>query len=315
MSLADYQDKFKRLVVNKAHGHLSPHKLCMLLAVLDLARAGALPRNQIRFEPPLLERYNRFFGTVRTGNDHSNPYFPFFHLAGPLRGGQSSFWHLKPLPGRETVVGALVSARSLADISSNIAYAELDPELFALVNNPEANDALADTIARHWLDRGLRELLQVAEMDRASSIYERQLRQGAPTASEPPPKYVRDPAFRRFVTEVYDYRCAATGLRILLPTGEAMVQAAHLHPFSMMGDDDPRNGIALTPDMHWAMDKGLISPGPDLKWHVSPGIDDRVPDLRFIVQLKGRPLLLPPQGRFFPKREALEWRLEQLRKT
>ena len=28
-----------------------------------------------------------------------------------------------------------------------------------------------------------------------------------------------------------------------------MVEAAHLHPFAEAGDDDPRNGIALTPDL------------------------------------------------------------------
>ena len=29
-----------------------------------------------------------------------------------------------------------------------------------------------------------------------------------------------------------------------------MVEAAHIHPFVEAGDDDPRNGIALTPNMH-----------------------------------------------------------------
>ena len=51
------------------------------------------------------------------------------------------------------------------------------------------------------------------------------------------------------------------------------VEAAHIHPFSEAGGDDPRNGLALTPDMHWAMDKHLIAPGEDLKWHVSPVLD------------------------------------------
>ena len=46
------------------------------------------------------------------------------------------------------------------------------------------------------------------------------------------------------------------------------MEAAHLHPFPEAGDDDPRNGIALTPDMHWAMDRHLIAPGPEPR--VSP---------------------------------------------
>jgi hypothetical protein len=41
--LATYQQAFARLVINQRGGRASPHKICMLLAVLDLARAGACP--------------------------------------------------------------------------------------------------------------------------------------------------------------------------------------------------------------------------------------------------------------------------------
>lgn len=54
MSLTDYQDKFRNLVANVRNGRVSPHKICMMLTLLDLARAGALTPNQIQFGPPLL---------------------------------------------------------------------------------------------------------------------------------------------------------------------------------------------------------------------------------------------------------------------
>ena len=94
MTLQTYVDRFSRLVVNVRHGRASPHKICMLLAVLDLARAGDLVQNRIDYAPPLLDRYQRFFNAVRAPGDHPNPYFPFFHLSGKLRGGGESFWHL-----------------------------------------------------------------------------------------------------------------------------------------------------------------------------------------------------------------------------
>lgn len=287
----------------------------MLLAVLDLARAGSLAENRIYFAPPLLERYHAFFSAVRDDGDHPNPYFPFFHLSGKLRDGQQSFWHLQPLPGREAVLDAMSTARSTGDITNNVAFAQLDPELFMLLQREDTLEALAQTIASHWLGRGFEELRVVAALSSQSSQYEKRLRAGQPlVASEAvPPQYVRDPAFRRLVTELYDYRCAATGVRILLPTGEAMVEAAHIHPFAEAGDDDPRNGLALTPDMHWAMDRFLIAPGPDLKWHVSRFLDDRIPDYGRFVSLAGRRLFLPTEGRYAPKREALQWRLERLR--
>ena len=80
-ALATYQQAFTRLAVNQRDGRASPHKICLLLAVLDLARAGGLPVNRIVFGPALLERYHRFFDAVKQPGDHANPYFPFFHLA------------------------------------------------------------------------------------------------------------------------------------------------------------------------------------------------------------------------------------------
>lgn len=285
----------------------------MLLAVLDLARAGGLQENRIYFAPPLLERYARFFEAVSTPNDHPNPYFPFFHLRGELRGGQESFWHLQSLPGRETAARTMKTARSLADITGNIAYAFLDIELFDLLQRDDALSALGETISTHWLDRGLEELRVIASTLGKVSSYERELRRGAPIVREPPPLYIRDPAFRRVVTEAYDYRCCATGLRVVLSATEAMVEAAHILPFCESADDDPRNGLALCPNMHWAMDKNLIAPGPDMKWHVSPTLDRRVPDFGQFFALDGAYLLPPREARFAPKRQSLEWRMERLR--
>ena len=170
-------------------------------------------------------------------------------------------------------------------------------------------------MASHWFGRGLQELGVIAAQSEASSRYEYRLRHAQPlTASEPPPAWVRDPAFRRVVTEAYDWRCAATGLRVLLPSGESMVEAAHIHPFSEAGDDDPRNGLALAPNIHWAFDKNLIALGEDLKWHVSPVLDERIPDFAPLIQLNGKGLIGPSQPRFTPKRESLAFRMAHLRR-
>lgn len=320
MSLENYADKFTRIKVNTTKDDdgrvsASPHKICMLLAVLDLARAGALDENRIEYAPPLLERFRRFFDAVRAPGDHPHAYFPFFHLTGDLKKGEESFWHLQPVAGRETVLAALKTVRSHGDVTNNIAHAYLDPELHALLQDPANVDALTDALGRHWFGRGLEELDNVVKRSAEVSRYERRLRIGLPSATaEPaPPAYIRDPAFRRLVTQAYDYRCAATGVRILLPSGEAMVEAAHIHPFAEAGDDDPRNGIALSPDMHWAMDRNLIAPGPDYRWRVSNRLDPRIPDLRALCELDGRELLLPTEPRLYPKKEALEWRIAQLR--
>jgi putative restriction endonuclease len=70
MSLDAYKKKLASLRVNRT----SPHKICMLLAVLDVARSGALNENRIEYSPSLLERYARYFAAVRGEKDH--PKYP-----------------------------------------------------------------------------------------------------------------------------------------------------------------------------------------------------------------------------------------------
>ena len=180
-----------------------------------------------------------------------------------MRGGGESFWHLQPRSGRKHVLASMSTARTARQVTDNIDHARLDADLFDLLQDALAVDTLSAVLAETWFDRGLQDLDAVVGRTRQINRYERLLRSsGAPAliAAEAAPSYVRDPAFRRVVTEIYDFRCAATGLRLVLPDGAAMVEAAHIHPFSEAGDDDPRNGLALTPDMHWALDRHLIAP-------------------------------------------------------
>jgi putative restriction endonuclease len=286
----------------------------MLLAVLDLARSGALLENRITYAPALLERYTQYFNAVRAPGDHPNPYFPFFHLKGRLTNNEEGFWHLSPLPGREGILQGMGSARSSSAITENIECAKLDPELFELLQDVRNIDQLADALATHWFNRGLQDLDSVVLQAKQISVYEHSLRDLhiERNVEESTPSYVRGPAFRRVVTEVYDYRCAATGLRLVLPDGTAMVEAAHIHPFSECGDDDPRNGLALTPDMHWAMDRNLIAPGSDYRWHVSKQLDGRIPDYKMLTELDGKSLFLPREQRMYPRLDVLEWRARNL---
>ena len=85
-------------------------------------------------------------------------------------------------------------------------------------------------------------------------------------------------------------------------------------PFAESQDDRPTNGLALTPNLHWAMDSHLIAPGPDHRWHLSPAVDALVPDNRWLCELDGKPLVLPRDPRRQPDRDALAWRLDHLQR-
>jgi putative restriction endonuclease len=70
---------------------------------------------------------------------------------------------------------------------------------------------------------------------------------------------VRDRQFRKRVLEVYDRRCALTGMQLINGGGRAEAQAAHIMSVDAGGPDVVTNGIALSGTVHWMFDRGLIS--------------------------------------------------------
>lgn len=70
---------------------------------------------------------------------------------------------------------------------------------------------------------------------------------------------VRDRQFRKRVLDVYDCRCALTGMKLINGGGRAETQAAHIMSVGAGGPDVVNNGIALSGTVHWMFDRGLIS--------------------------------------------------------
>ena len=73
--------------------------------------------------------------------------------------------------------------------------------------------------------------------------------------------------------------------------------------------------MALTPNMHWALDRFIIAPDTDLKWRVSPILDRRIGDYGPFFDIDGQDVFLPRRDRDRPGQEALEWRMDHLLKA
>lgn len=122
MSLQFYLNKFRDLNTMRLQGHNKPHKVCMLLAVMDLIECGVIHENRIEFNQALKQSFTLHFQRLRAGNDKDTPDNPFYHLT------SDGFWHIQPVVGVE-----------LGDITGfskrKIAYAYLDTELFELMKS------------------------------------------------------------------------------------------------------------------------------------------------------------------------------------
>ena len=121
--------------------HPKPHKLVMLLAVLDLAECGQLYENRIYFDEALLARFERYFHLMCRPDDWSQPAPPFFHLR------TSGFWHHMIIPGRENAYASLTtSGGGKQRVVDNIEYAYFSDHAYLVVQNPLARQRLRESI-------------------------------------------------------------------------------------------------------------------------------------------------------------------------
>ena len=139
MSLQLYLNKFRDLNTMRVQGHNKPHKVCMLLAVMDLIECGVIHENRIEFNQALKQSFTLHFQRLRAGNDKDSPENPFYHLT------SDGFWHLQPQPGVE-----ITAVKRFSD--NKIAYAYLDDELFNLMQSslirPDLRLALTQNLTR-----------------------------------------------------------------------------------------------------------------------------------------------------------------------
>lgn len=108
----------------------------------------------------------------------------------------------------------------------------------------------------------------------------------------------RQVALRRKACEVYDNRCAMSGLMLGNRGGRPEVQAAYIRPVEHSGSDSARNGLALSSMLHRMFDRGLISVADD---------DETILVTRNKVPGDVVDLLLRPDGKIWKLSDERYW--------
>ena len=116
---------------------------------------------------------------------------------------------------------------------------------------------------------------------------------------------VRNRQFRKRVLDVYDRRCALTGMKLINGGGRAEAQAAHIMSVEAGGPDVVNNGIALSGTVHWMFDRGLISLSDEGGILLSRKIND-IEGVQKLLHSDGKARLpLSPADRPHPR--YLDW--------
>ena len=104
----------------------------------------------------------------------------------------------------------------------------------------------------------------------------------------------------------YTHRCAFCGIRMRTIDGHTVVDAAHIIPWSVSHNDDPRNGLALCKLCHWSFDEGLLGVSQRYQVITSKALTAHNNIAGHLLTLHERPLVAP---------DALRWHREQCLRT
>lgn len=324
-TLQEYIQNIKNLILYRGR---YPHKLFLLLIVIEMMEQGEIWENNIPFRE-ISEKETSFFADlIEVANEHGalttelklNIHNPFFHLK------TSGFWNLYPIELR-----TLGKIRPEYLLNAN-AFAKLDDRFFILLTDPGYREIIRQTLFtilnRHFpniqpqVKRVIEEHRTLRREHIAGDIedYSQQLiqdtqhpfsmqRDVASVQTETP---VRSAGFRKAIMKIYEYTCAVCELNIRASSGASITDAAHIVPFSVSYNDDVRNGMSLCKSHHWAFDTGLISVSEDYQVIVSPSMTEQGPTASMLTGLRDREIWRPEEPEHRPAPEALTWHREQV---
>lgn len=297
--MTEHEDWLNRLaslhVANTEMRGLAPHKPLLLLSVMDMIDDGSLKEPWIPYSPELFFRFSTYWVHVYDRQrNQPNMRLPFHALGG----------------ARDRIWARYTDTREPSRSRDTTGLVHMDEGLWSALQDAVFRRAARTRLVAAYFQplEQLRLCAQlrlpepttdaIAAIRQDAAEYKKSLKKG------------RDAKFRSEVLLGYNFTCALTGYR-LCTNNEHMVEAAHIHEHAKSGNDDPRNGLALTPDAHWMFDRGLWTAEP-----VDGGCVVRVAMGRYqeasllahsLAQHHGRRLHLETSRSLFPDPGCLAW--------
>jgi putative restriction endonuclease len=314
-SIQKYLRYFEKLNrgFNKGLGR-APHKPILLISVIQLVREGHIRSNKIFITPELVIRFKNTWDAIVTTDHTSNFALPFFHMR------SEPFWYLIKKPGYEIPVTKSKSIKSFKTLKDSILYAQLDKELFDLLTVKENSEIMLQFLLQRYFKESQSQLKEsyvspqlrliedeILNEDRYS--YQLRIEQLGAEMDEDSFQeelYVRGGLFKKTIPKIYDYKCSISEMKIESTEQIQMIDACHIVPFSISNDDTITNGISLSPNLHRAFDRGLVTVNKNFEVRVSPTVieNDSVFNLS---QFEGKRILLPDNSKWYPSVEGFNW--------
>lgn len=303
-----------RVNTSKKNG-ISPHKPILILSIISGIENGHIKNNKIFITPELISIFkNIWHDLVLNPKHHSIFTLPFYHLT------SSSFWKLIAKSGYEQTIQSKITMKSFKNLNKAVKYAEIDFELFIFLQKVEERELIKSEILNkyfpdtksNFLGGNTNYIENISEeiLNEPSEKYKvniQKLQNELNTDSFEEERFMRGSIFKRQIPLLYKNTCAISGLQISATINVSLIDACHIIPFSNSFDDTVTNGISLTPTLHRAFDRGLISINEDYRVIISNKFKEGNKSNYSISQFENRKVYLPENSKFYPKIENLIW--------
>lgn len=290
----------------------APHKPILLLAVMEEIEQGRIGSNFIEITPDLIASFKEAWNVLVKTNHTPNFSLPFFHL----KNEPSQIWQLLTKPGFEKALTSSNSIKSLSALKDFVYGARLRVDFYHAMLDDHERSLIKTAILKKYFQADADQYslshsyLKKFEDDSfmSSNSYktkiEERLKQLTKEEAEEE-TFVRSGAFKKNILKLYNDTCAVTGLRVVAGSNISMVDACHIVPFSEGHDDSVQNGIALSPTIHRAFDRGLLSFDENYRVIISPNFKESH-SAHSLHQYERLPIRLPKARDYYPNQENLQ---------
>ena len=316
--LSKYLTQLKKLrrSRNKKIGP-APHKPILLLAIIEGIERGDIISNRIYISPELVLYFKDIWAKLVTTSHSPNFALPFFHMK------SEPFWQLISLNGAVIPVTSSGSIKSLTGLKDTLAYAEIDKALMLFLFDKNSREVIKMELldfyfpeTKNMLTDSKNSIIteleyQVLNDDRITYIERvEELRSKMQVSDFEEEVYMRSGIFKREIPKIYNYTCAISGLRVEATINAQLVDACHIVPFAVSKDDTIGNGFSLTPTLHRAFDRGLITINDEYIVRISPDIIE-VDSAYSLKQFEGKQIKLPTKIQHYPLQENFKWHRQE----
>lgn len=293
----------------------APHKPILLLSLIDAFANNLISDNKIYITPELIGFFKINWANYVEEEREKRFALPFYHMK------TESFWRLIPNNGYKVWIELKDSMRSLGNLQVAVDYAEIDLELFEILRKPIEREvlkqALLDTYfpnavvkANSYEGLNLIHDIENQLVNESSVTYSAEIKELKSKLSKiefEEEVILRGSLFKREVPKKYKFTCCISKLSVDVTfNSTTLIEACHIEPFSVSYIDTISNGLALSPTLHAAFDRGLFTISDDYRVIVSNKFrESKSP--HGLQQFNGQKILLPDLELHFPDLERLAW--------